>query len=201
MTYARSSRRPAGSAAWRFLLALGVVVGSGLAAATATAQESKTKPDKNVTLETPWGGFKVSGEATPEEMGLPLYPGARLSKDNPSDDPQAKLSFWGSSFGIKLVVAKYESGDSSEKVADFYRKALAKYGPVLECGKDAKPIAEKDKGSHELECDDDEAKSEGLQLKAGKKERQRIVALEPKAKGCKFALVYLETRKSAKEPL
>ena len=36
-------------------------------------------------------------------------------------------------FGMKLVVAKYESDDAPAKIVDFYRDKLKKYGKVLEC--------------------------------------------------------------------
>jgi len=43
------------------------------------------------------------------------------------------MGIWGSSFGFKLAVMKMESNDAPEKIAEFYKKALAKYGTVLNC--------------------------------------------------------------------
>ena len=43
------------------------------------------------------------------------------------------MGLWGGSSGFKLFVLKMESSDAPEKVAAFYRKALAKYGTVLDC--------------------------------------------------------------------
>ena len=41
------------------------------------------------------------------------------------------MGLWGGSTGFKLFVLKMETADAPEKVASFYRKALAKYGTVL----------------------------------------------------------------------
>ena len=49
-----------------------------------------------------------------------------------ANDP-ANLSILTEAFGIKLVVAKYDSDDAPAKIIDFYRDKLKKYGKVLEC--------------------------------------------------------------------
>lgn len=172
-----------------------------LAASLAGAQSQKPKEDKTFELKTPFGGMSASGEATAQEAGLPAYPGAKPYKENPSEDPQAKLSFSTSSFEFKLVALKFESGDSVEKIAAFYRKALAKYGAVLECSESTKPAVQKAKREDELDCDDSERKKGALELKVGKQEQQRIVAIEPAGKGSHFALVYVVARKKSKDPV
>ena len=167
---------------------------------SAVAQSQQAGPEKKFEIKTPWGGVTASGQAKPQDVGLPLYPGARPLKERPSEDPQVTFSFWTEKEGFKLVVLKYESDERMEKVADFYRKALAKYGKVLECTGSGKRVAAKDERSNELDCEESEPSPGGLELKAGKKDMQRILALTPKAKGCEFAMVYLETRKTPREP-
>src|SRR5258708_9017346 len=78
-------------------------------------------------------GITLSKQATPKEVGLPAYPGAKLLKDEKEDSPSVQMGLWGSTFGFKLAVMKMESNDTPDKIAEFYRKALAKYGTVLEC--------------------------------------------------------------------
>ena len=43
------------------------------------------------------------------------------------------MGLWGGSSGFKMAMLKMDSTDSPEKIAAFYRKALAKYGKVLTC--------------------------------------------------------------------
>jgi len=163
------------------------------------AQDTKTK-DKKFEISTPWGGLSASEKASLQDVGLPAYPGARPHKESPNDDPQAQLSFWSESQGMKLVVLQFETDDSVEKVSAYYQKALAKYGKVLNCTATGKK-ASKDERSDELSCDDSEPSEGGVELRAGKKERQHIVGISPKksGQGSEFALVYLEVRNTPKE--
>jgi hypothetical protein len=170
-----------------------------LFSAGAAAQQKKEKME----VSTPWGGASVSGDAALKDLGLPAYPGARLYKEKPSDDPSATLSFWTPALGVKLVVVKYEADDPLEKVSEFYQKALAKHGKVLKCtaaDKQAKAEDEDDE-SMELTCSDAEVKPGSVELRAGTKQRRHMVGITPKGKGCEFGLVYLEMQKKSKEPL
>jgi len=170
------------------------------AALPALAQDTKAK-DEKVVISTPWGGLSAGEKASLLEVGLPAYPGARPHKESPSDDSEAKLSFWTRSLGMKLVVLKFESEDAGEKVSTYYQKALAKYGKVLTCTGTEKKTASKDEDSDELTCDDSEPPAGGVELRAGNKEKRHIVGISPKkaGKGSEFALVYLEVRKTLKE--
>src|SRR2546429_6660796 len=52
-------------------------------------------------------------------------------------------SLWGNSFAFKLAVVTLDSNDSPQKVATFYKKALAKYGTVLDCGASSSEAGDK----------------------------------------------------------
>ena len=78
-------------------------------------------------------GFNLGKNASAKDVGLPIYPGARRHIDDANDSSALNMGFWGGSTGFKLFVLKMESADAPEKVAAFYRKALAKYGTVLDC--------------------------------------------------------------------
>ena len=141
-------------------------------------------------------GLIVSGNAGAKEVGLPIYPGAKPHKDKDNDSPAAQIGMWGSSFGFKLAVMKMESADAPDKIAEFYRKALAKYGRVLNCPGVSTESSGKDKSasSNSLDCGDDKPDPGGMLLKAGTKEKQHIVGIKPNGQGSLFQLLYLEAR-------
>jgi hypothetical protein len=174
--------------------------GALIVACLGMAAQEKDKSSVNVTVTgkdgSDVGGLMISAKATAKEVGLPLYPGARPSKEDGDGSAAANLGLWGSSFGFKLVVLKMESNDSKEKVAAFYQKALAKYGTVLNCSESSKSSTDKDKddSSKKLTCGDDHADAGGMLFKAGSKEKQHLVSVKPNGTGCIFHIVYLEAR-------
>ncbi|HKV61478.1 MAG TPA: hypothetical protein VJO16_06165 [Candidatus Acidoferrum sp.] len=146
-------------------------------------------------------GVVFSKQATPKEVGLPLYPGAKLHKDEKDDSASVRMGLWGGSFGFKLAVMKMESSDPPEKIAEFYKKALAKYGAVLNCSDPSQKTGTKDKSesSNKLECDDDKPGKGGLVFKAGTKEKEHVVAIQANGAGSLFQLVYVEARGDDKD--
>jgi hypothetical protein len=133
-------------------------------------------------------GLIVSGQATAKDVGLPIYPGATPHRDTGEDSNAARLGLWGGGSGFKLAVLKMESKDAPAQVAEFYQKALAKYGKVLDCTNGG---ATQDKGSESraLSCGDDKPDKGGMLFKSGTKEKQHIVAIDPHGTGTTFALV------------
>jgi hypothetical protein len=146
-------------------------------------------------------GLIVSGNASAKEMGLPIYPGAKPHREKDDDSSAAQIGLWGSSFGFKLAVMKMESGDAPGKIAEFYKKALAKYGKVLNCSEGSAESNGKDKSgsSNSLDCGDDKPSPGEMVFKAGTKEKQHIVGIKPNGQGSLFQLVYLEARGDDKD--
>jgi hypothetical protein len=146
-------------------------------------------------------GVTISKQATPKEVGLPAYPGAKLHKDDKDDSASVQLGLWGTTFGFKLAVMKMESSDTPEKIAEFYKKALAKYGTVLNCSDGPQKANSKEKSgaSNQLSCEDDKPEKGGLLFKAGTKEKQHLVAIQPNGQGSLFQLVYVEARGDDKD--
>jgi hypothetical protein len=173
------------------MMALGTVLATQSLIAQDSTAQGKHKKDSNGSI-----GFILSGNAKEEDLGLPIYPGARQHKDEPEESPGLTMGLWGGSSGFKLVLLKLESDDAPEKVAAFYRKALARYGQVLECSKTSVKNEKADQDSKELTCDADEHEAAGLTLKAGTKERQHAVGIQPNGKHSLFQLVYVESPKS-----
>jgi hypothetical protein len=146
-------------------------------------------------------GVTFSKQATSREVGLPVYPGAKPHKDEKEDSPSVQMGIWGSTFGFKLAVMKLESNDAPEKIAEFYKKALAKYGTVLNCSDPSqRPSAKDSKGSSDrFECGDDKPEKGGFLFKAGTKEKQHLVGIQASGQGSLFQLVYLEARGDDKD--
>jgi hypothetical protein len=155
--------------------------------------------DKQVDIKTLIGGIHVSKEAAASDVGLTLYPGARLKqKDSDGSDKSANVNISGFGLGIKVVALEYESNDAPAKVLSFYKDQLKKYGNVLECHTSGHFNMDMKTGSHgsndgsnELSCEGD--RGDNIELKAGRKNDQHIVAVEPEGKGSSFSLVYVRT--------
>jgi hypothetical protein len=138
-------------------------------------------------------GIIVSGKASGKDVGLPLYPGSKPHKDKSDDSQAARLGLWGGGSGFKMAVVKMDTSDSPEKVAAFYRKALSKYGKVLDCSHPSPAPADagaKD-SSKTLTCGDDKPEKGGILFKSGTKEKQHIVAVQPSGQGSLYQLVGL----------
>ena len=146
-------------------------------------------------------GLYFNAEASAKDVGLPIYPGARPPSDKDENQSSAKFGIWGSSFAFKLAVVKLESNDSPQKVAVFYKRALAKYGTVLDCGTSSSEAGDKNESqsSHQITCESDKPGPGEMTFKAGTKEKQRIVGIRPSGAGSIFELVYLESPNSDKK--
>lgn len=138
-------------------------------------------------------GVTIAGDAEAKDLGLPLYPGSRRHKDKDSDSPGANLGLWGGGSGFKLAVLKMESDDPPDRIARYYKKALGKYGKVLDCSHPSSDDADstKDASSKALTCADDKPEPGGMMFKAGTKEKQHIVGVQPNGGGTLYQLVYV----------
>jgi hypothetical protein len=179
-------------------LALGfAIVGSLLLpACSINVKKEKNGEDKQVDISTPVGGIHVSKGANVADVGLAVYPGARLKQDDSDgNDKSANVNISSFGFGLKVVALEYQSDDSPAKLIAYYKDELKKYGKVLECHTshfEVNPdIKGSDHGSHELTCEG--SSGNNIELKVGTKENQHIVAVEPDGKGSSFSLVYVRT--------
>jgi hypothetical protein len=138
-------------------------------------------------------GLVITPEAKSKDVGLAVYPGSKPHKEKDDDSTGANLGLWGGGSGFKLAVLKMETADSPAKVADYYKKALAKYGTVLDCSRSsAKPDdSAKDDSSKVLTCGDDKAEAGGMLFKSGTKDKQHIVGIQPLGNGTFYQLVYV----------
>jgi hypothetical protein len=161
--------------------------------------------DKNVQVDTPFGGVHVNtNQTSAADLGLPAYPGAKpVADDDKHKSADVHLGF--GEWELRVRAVSYESSDTKDQVAAFYKKALGRYGDVIVCqGHSAvgTPVAT----SEGLTCSDDGSSNNvkidrgdyggsdnGLELKAGSKRHQHILGFEdPKGGQTRFALVALD---------
>jgi len=174
-------------------LGLAVVVGLGC---SINVKKQKDGQDKQVDINTLVGGIHVNKQVNPEDVGITIYPGARLKqKDFNGENKSANVAISGFGYGLKVVALEYESDDSPAKVLDYYKDQLRKYGDVLICHTSHldvnADVKELNKGSDQLTCEG--SAGVNVELKVGTKENQHIVAVEPEGKGSSFSLVYVRT--------
>jgi len=163
-----------------------------LPACSVNVKKEPNGEDKQVDISTPVGGVHVSKQADVSDIGLAVYPGARLKeKDSDGSDKSANVNISGFGFRLKVVALEYESDDAPAKVLAFYKDQLKKYGKVLEChtSKGDWNVNMGKNGSNELTCEG--SGGDEIELKAGKKDDQHIVAVEREGKGSSFSLVYV----------
>jgi hypothetical protein len=165
-------------------------------------EDSKHGDSDNVKIATPFGGMsvKTNQDVVVAGVGLPTYPGAvMVKKGDDKDSGAADVNFSFGSFQLRVKAVSFKTSDSPEKVSAFYRKALGKYGDVLECEND-KPVGKLLQTSQGLTCDNDKENhisvtddlSGKMELKAGSKKHQHIVGIDPDGTGTKFGLVALD---------
>jgi hypothetical protein len=169
-----------------------------VASFAAQPQKSDSDQDKHLDVQSSVGDLHVGTDADARKAGLPLYPGARIRRDE-ENKSAVNLGLLTEAFGMKLVVAKYDSDDAPAKVVEFYRQQLKKYGKVLECHGNKQSGAhadiDDDKPSKELKCEGDNS-GPVTELKVGTEDNQHVVSVEPQEGkgGTTFALVYVHTR-------
>ena len=159
--------------------------------------KAKDGDDKNVKIDTPLGGVHVTSDDTnAADVGLPVYPGAKVSSKK-SGDKSADVHFGFGDWQFHIKVVKYQSADSSDQVLAFYRKALGRYGDVIQCSGN-NPVGTPTVTREGLTCDDSghnkEVRIDSPQsLRAGSKRHQHIVGIEKNdGPGTVFSLVEVE---------
>ena len=144
---------------------------------------------KDVNIQTPFGGMQVKAdEKKPADTGLAQYPGSRLKEKSKNDTNSANVDLSFGPFGMKVAAATYLTEDSEDKVLDFYRKEMSKYGKVLEC-----KGGSIDDHNDELVCSSSKH-GEEIELGTGNKMRRRIVGVKKNGTQTEFSLVYLQLR-------
>jgi len=194
----------------RILSAAGLLAAAALLAGASGCRVHVEKgangEDKNVQVDTPFGGVHVNtDQTTAADLGLPAYPGAQIVTDK-ENDKSADIHMGFGQMELRVKVVNYSSPDSQDKVETFYKNALGRYGDVIVCQNDA-PVGKPTSTSEGLSCEEhgkngtriqlDNSNtrhgSDGLQLKAGSERHQHIVGFEASTNGqTRFSLVALD---------
>lgn len=193
---------------WKLARQSGIAFASVLVLA-ATACSVQVDPskngDKNVKIETPVGGVQVKTDSmAAADIGLPVYPGATLAAKGKDKDPgSADIHLGFGDWQMRLKVVKYHTTDSQEQVLAFYRKAMGRYGDVVQCQHN-RPVGTPVKTREGLSCDDSDknihtsdkgvmAGNGSNELKAGSDKHQHIVGIEQSnSDGTDFSLLVLD---------
>ena len=177
------------------LAAFGLLCMLTLAGCSIHASKSSDDKNKDVDIRSPFGSVSVheGSNADAKDSGLPVYPGARPTKGHGDDDDNANVNvsgFWG---GVKVVVHKFETDDSPDKVLDFYQKPMGKFGKVIQCSGGWNRGYHHHDGNAPVTCDDSGHDYE-KELKVGTENNQHVVVVKPRGKGSEFVLVYVRVQ-------
>ena len=187
---------------WMSVPAIGLALAAGIAGCRVHVDKDANGEEKTVQVDTPFGGVHVNtDQVKAADLGLPEYPGSEpVRGDDKHKSADVHLGF--GEWQLRVRAVTYSTPDSEQKVTDFYKKALGRFGDVITCdGKS--PVGTPTMTSEGLTCEDenknvkvdnqDFGSHEGLQLKAGSKRHQHIVGFEhPRDGQTRFALVALD---------
>jgi hypothetical protein len=182
-----------------------VALAAGVAGCRIHVDKDANGEEKNVQVDTPFGGIHVNtDQTTATDLGLPAYPGAQLVKDK-DDHQSADVHMGFGEWEMRVRAVSYETPDKQDQVEAFYNKALARYGDVITCENNA-PVGTPTKTAEGLTCADDShhhhvnveagsynTSNGGLQLKAGSERHQHIMGFDSPANDqTRFELVALD---------
>jgi hypothetical protein len=192
-----------------------LALAAGMAGCRIHVDKDANGEDKNVQVDTPFGGIHVnSDQTTAADLGLPAYPGAQITADK-DNDKSADIHMGFGEWEMRVMVVNYSSPDSQDKVEAFYKKALDRYGDVITCQGDA-PVGTPTATSEGLTCKEDKhanvevndhgqnfgyhSDKNGVELKAGSERHQHIVGFENFSAGqTRFALVAVDLPSGSSE--
>ncbi|MGB7549140.1 MAG: hypothetical protein WBM14_15475 [Terracidiphilus sp.] len=181
-----------------------LALAAGLAGCRVHVDKGVNGEEKSVQVDTPFGGVHVNtDQTTAADLGLPVYPGAELAKDN-DQHKSADVHLGFGEWQLRVRAVSYATPDPQDKVIAFYKKALGRYGDVITCQGNS-PVGTPAVTAEGLSCTDDKnpkvqidrkdygVNANGLELKAGSKRHQHVVGFEdPKDGKTRFALVALD---------
>jgi hypothetical protein len=180
---------------------------AGLAGCRVHVDKGANGEDKDVRVDTPFGGIHVNtDQTTAADLGLPVYPGAQVAPDK-DNDKSADIHMGFGEWELRIKVVNYTAADSQDKVVAFYKNALGRFGNVITC-QDNNPVGTPTATAEGLTCSDSGQNVQiddhgqnygyhsghgGFELKAGSKRHQHIVGFESSAPGqTRFALVAVD---------
>jgi hypothetical protein len=192
----------AAAAGMAAILTLSLALLGALAGCRVHVDKDANGKEKNVQVDTPFGGVHVNTDQTSAaDLGLPVYPGADLVKDD-EKHKSADVHLGFGEWQLRVKAVSYGTLDSRDKVTAFYKKALTRFGDVITCQGNS-PVGTPTETHEGLTCEnggkngkvklDDSDFKQDFQLKAGSKRHQHIVGFEDSKGGqTRFALVAID---------
>jgi hypothetical protein len=167
-------------------------------------QKGKNGEDKNVKVDTPFGGLHVrSDQTSAADLGLPVYPGAQIAPEG-QGDKSADVHMGFGQFQLRVKVVTYTSPDPQDKVLAYYKKAMGTFGDVIECDGN-QPVGTPSATSQGLTCKEEGHhghinvngkdygdNDSGLSLRAGSRHHQHIVAFKSASSGTRYSMIELQ---------
>jgi len=181
-----------------------LALAAGIAGCRVHVDKDANGEDKNVQVDTPFGGVHVNtNQTSAADLGLPVYPGAKqVADDDKHKSADVHLGF--GEWELRVRAVSFATPDSKEQVTAFYKKALGRFGDVILCQGNT-PVGSPTTTAEGLTCEEDHGGNvkidrsdygtdkNGIELKAGSKRHQHIVGFEePKDSQTRFALVALD---------
>jgi hypothetical protein len=183
------------AATWVILLAVLLVV------AVFRIEKNHSGEYGNVRVATPFGGVEIKTNDTSvvQGVGLPAYPEAELQRKEGDYNGDADVDMKFGGVRLRVTTVRYKSSDSPDKVSAFYRKALSRYGDVIECH-NGLSVGIPTQTPEGLTCDKADAHlssdgSDMMELKAGSKQFRHIVVIDPDRNGSMMELVAVQMPK------
>jgi hypothetical protein len=179
----------------------------GLAACSMKVDKTADGKDKDVDIKSPFGNLSVHKGSDVKDTGIELYANAQRKQGDKESDDAANVNLSVPGFGMKVVAVTYTTDDSPEKVLRFYRGSFKKsFATVVECRGNFGDVHVNNEEAKDLDkpvtCESGgHGGSDTVELKAGTRGNQHVVAIKPDGKGSEFKLVYLKMQtKSDKDP-
>jgi hypothetical protein len=151
-----------------------------------------------VKVATPFGGVQVktNDSSVLQGLGLPIYPGAQFLQDSGKSNGSADVNLNLGIFTLRIKSAAFKSSDSPDKLIAFYRKALTRYGDVIEC-QQGQTVGSLTHTTEGLTCEEDkhshlEGDSQKIKLMAGSKQHQHVAIISPDGTASKLQLVAMD---------
>jgi hypothetical protein len=151
----------------------------------------------------------ASSDVTPADIGLPAYPGAIPAKRHGSEDNAAfDIGFTFGDTHFRMRGISYDSDESPDRILEFYRKALGRYGDVLECDH-GRPVGNltvtssgltcsDQKNGHHIDIDGRLDSSKDHELRAGSPDQFRIVGINGShSESARFVIMSVRVPKDA----
>ncbi len=96
-----------------FALGVATLAALLLPACSINVKKEQNGDDKQVDINTLVGGIHVSKGADAADVGVAVYPGARLKQDDSNGkDKSANVNISSFGFGLKVVALEYRSDDA-----------------------------------------------------------------------------------------